>query len=448
MRRHAAASLLLLILCARAGADVPLRVEQLIYSVTAYNGSDYSSTFALQTADTIYLLAGTDNLLSVRKTLVYWWPLTAEWKTDTDSLNQSLAGSLELRSPGGSVRTIPLQRATYFSIPSSAGQQWKVLIGPDADREIARADKLSEDYFAAVTDYQKKAQEYDAQVETLGDRISELESQGRDAGEIAARLSGLQRPTAPPAPDAYIEAPEQAQDVFIVNLAPGQYSARLLAPDGRTLEGSDKRIVAYTQRRMGGIGYEVIPSDKWTRPEESKTPASVLYVNGTTDLYLRPFLEQEVNDLFYEKTVSNQSTGNPALYKWVRTEQVTGALSEAARPGKETVTIVEHPFIVAQSTGSGLGYTIAPFDPKTAAPDQSPSMIAFPVSLKSADRIIRLRTLDSRGHPIAGSERQIRIVARPPLLILWALPAFAPVLAMVIVFIARARRNRMKGNLF
>ncbi len=130
---------------------------------------------------------------------------------------------------------------------------------------------------------------------------------------------------------------------------------RLLTPDGSIIEGSDKRVVAYRPRRTGGIGYEVIPSDKWTRPEESKTPASVLYVNGATDLYLRPFFEDEVNDLFYEKTVSNQSTGNPSLYKWVRMEQVPGAAIEASRPGGKTVMIDEHPFVVNQSTASGFG---------------------------------------------------------------------------------------------
>ena len=442
MRRHAAALLFLLTLSARAGADVPVRVEQLIYSLTAFTGSDYSSTFALQTAGTIYLLAGTDNLLSVRKTLVYWWPTTAEWKTDTESLNQPFTGSLELRRPGGSIRTIPLQRATYFSIPGASGEQWKVLTGADAEREIVHADKVSEDYFAAVTDFQKKSREYEAEVTLLQARISGLLSQGRDVSAIAARLLALVRPAAPQSPDAYVAAPELVQDVFIVNLAPGEYTVRLLTPAGITIEGSDKRIVAYTQRRTGGIGYEVIPGDKWTRPEESKTPASVLYVNGTTNLYLRPFFEDEVNDLFYEKTVSNQSTGSPSLYKWVRMEQVPHATLEESSPGTAASMLAERPFVVIQSTGSALGYTIAPFDVKTAAADQSPTMVAFPVSLGKAGEVIRLRTLDSGGHPIAGSERQIRIVTRPRLLLLYALLALAPLLAMGIVFTARARRNR------
>jgi hypothetical protein len=443
VRLYAAALMLLLVLCARAAADVPVRVEQLIYSLTAFNGSDYSSTFALQTAGTIYLLAGTDNLLSVRKTLVYWWPLTSEWKTDPESLDVPFAGSLELRGPGGSVRTITLQRATHFSTPSAAGQQWKVVTGADADREVARARKVSEDYFAAVTEYQKKARSYDAQVETLGAQISELKSKGRDASGIAVRLSTLARPAAPSAPDIYVTAPDQVQDSFIVNLPPGEYSVRLLVPEGATMEGSDRKIIAYVRRRTGGIGYEVIPGDKWTRPEESKTPASVLYVNGTTDLYLRPFFEDEVNDLFYEKTVSNQSTGNPSLHRWVRMDQVPGATIEAARPGKDTVLLGEHPFAVRQSAGPGLGYTIVPWDQRASATDQSPSIVAFPISLGKAGGRIRLRTLDGSGHPIAGSERQIRVVARPPLLPLCALPALAPLLSFGIVLAARARRNRL-----
>lgn len=195
---------------------------------------------------------------------------------------------------------------------------------------------MNDEYFAAVTDYQKKSQEYDIQVEALGARIAELKSQGRDFSAAAARLAGLVHPAAPAAPTVYVSAPDQVQDVFIVNLPPGQYSMRFLTPNGSIIEGSDKRVIAYRPRRTGGIGYEVIPSDKWTRPEESKTPASVLYVNGATDLYLRPFFEDEVNDLFYEKTVSNQSTGNPSLYKWVRMEQVPGAAIEASRPGRRS----------------------------------------------------------------------------------------------------------------
>ncbi len=199
--------------------------------------------------------------------------------------------------------------------------------------------------------------------------------------------------------------------------------------------------MAYTPRRTGGIGYEVIPGDKWTRPEESKTPASVLYVNGTTDLYLRPFFEDEVNDLFHEKTVSNQSSGNPSLYTWVRMDEVPGATLRAASPGREAVTLAARPFVVNQSTGSGLGYTIAPWDPKTAAPGQAPGIVAFHVSLEKADKVIRLRALDITAARLPGSQRQVRIVKPMPLLSPHAAAALSPLLVMVIVLAARAGKN-------
>ena len=87
MRRILAAVIMACLPLATSLADTPVRAEQPIWSVVAFNGSDYSPTFTIRSSDSIYLLAGVDNVLSARKTLVYWWPITSEWKTDTDALN-------------------------------------------------------------------------------------------------------------------------------------------------------------------------------------------------------------------------------------------------------------------------------------------------------------------------------------------------------------------------
>jgi hypothetical protein len=445
MRRIVPVVLLCGIALGRAGADVPVRVEQLIYSIAAFNGGDYSSTFALQTADALYLVAGTDNLLSVRKTLVYWWPITAEWKTDTDTLNQPFTGSLEIRGPGATIRTVPLRRLTYFSTETPDGEQWKILYDADADREVARAQKQSEDYFAAVTDFQAKSTQYDAKVESLGARISELKAEGKDASAVTAGLQALQKPVAPATTSMYGTAPEPAQDWFVVNLAPGEYMVRLLGADGSAVEGSDKGIIAFSWRRTGGIGYEVIPSDKWTRPEESKTPASVLYVNGSTDLYVQPFSENEANDLEYEKMVVNQASGNPSMYKWVRKADVTGATLKAARAGQAPIALTEQAFIVKQAAGSSLGYTITPYDPATAAADEAPSLVAFPVTVQKSGTLIRF-ALENDGHAVSGSERQVRVVKPLPGFAWFAFFALAPLLAMTLVLALRARRMRGAGS--
>jgi hypothetical protein len=444
MKRAAFVSLLLAAALSRAGADVPIRVEQLIYSLASFQGSGYSSTFALQTAETIYLLADVDNLVSVRKTLVYWWPITGEWKTDAESLNEPFAGTLEIRGPGAAKRSLSLQRATWLRTAAAPDEQWKVLTGPSADREVARAQALADAYFAAVQEYQGKSRDYDEQVQALGARILALKSQGVNVEAETARLQALRRPDAPSLPDAYQSAPEPAQDWFVVNLPPGEYAVRLVEPGGRVVEGSDRKLVVYRWRRTGGIGYEVIPGDKWTRPEESKTPASVLYVNGTTGLYLRPFHETEVNDLFYQKTVSNQAEGNPSMYRWVRAETVAHAVLEAEAPGRPPVRSGEQSFSVKQSGGSGLGYTITPYDP-AASPGQPPSLVAMPLPLEPADGRLRLRLLDAQGREIPGSEREVRVVRDSPRFALYLLAALLPLLAMAAALIARARFLRGPG---
>jgi hypothetical protein len=441
MRRIMPVALLCVLSLARVGADVPLRVEQLIYSIEAFNGGNYSATFALQTADTLYLLAGADNLLSVRRTLVYWWPITAEWKTDTDTLNKPFAGTLEIRGTGSAPKKFGLHKLTYFSTETGSGEQWKILYDDEADREVARARKQSDDYFAAVTVFQKQTTDYEARVEALGARIAELKARGKDTAAASAELQSVQRPVAPVATSIYLTAPEPAQDWFVVNLPLGEYTVRLVTKEGSVVEGSDKRIVAYSWRRTGGIGYEVIPGDKWTRPEESKTPASVLYVNGSTDLFVRPFSENEANDLFYEKTVSNQASGNPSLFKWVRKADVTGASLRATRPGQLPIEIPEQAFGVKQSNGSDLGYTIAPYDPTTAAAGETASLVAFPLSLQKSDAIVSFG-LQSSGRPLAGSERQIRIVRPIPSFPFYSLLALLPLAAMACVLAFRARRLR------
>ncbi|HTZ50044.1 MAG TPA: hypothetical protein VMF68_00205 [Spirochaetia bacterium] len=436
-----------------AAADVPVRVEQLIYSLAAFDGGGYSSTFSLQTADSLYLLAGVDNLLSVRKTLVYWWPLTSEWKTDTDALNVQLGGTLEIRGGGIAARTLPLQKATWVHAAGSPGGnsggnpggkptgQWKVLTGEQADRELARAQSVSDSYFAAVQRYQEKARDYDLQVRELGDRILALKNQGKDVSTETARLSALRRPDPPALPQGFENAPQPVQDWFVVNLPPGRYTVRLVGPDGSVIEGSDKELVVYRWRRTGGIGYEVIPGDRWTRPEDSKTPASVLYVNGGTGLYLRPFAEVEANDLFYQKTVSNQAVGNPSLFRWVRAGEAPAAVLELQAPGAAAVRSTLQDFTVKQAEGTGLGYTILPYAAAAAA-GQPPSLVAIPLALRPSDRQARFRLLDEQGRPVPGSEREVRVV-RPSAGFSWfALAALAPLAAIAAVRMARARRLR------
>jgi hypothetical protein len=229
------------------------------------------------------------------------------------------------------------------------------------------------------------------------------------------------------------------KQAFILNLAPGTYSISLVNPDGTVMEGSEKTVAVHDRLRSGGVGFDLIPSDKWTRPESSVTPSSVLYISGSADLYLRPYLEDEFNDLAYGKTINNAARGNPNISRWVRIQQVPHATIEVEKPGAAKSLLAEQPYYVEQTKGASLGYTIVPFDAQGAHKDKEPNLVAFRVKVDMSVRAVRFHALDSKGEPIAGSERQIRIVGGIPFGVLLLLLALSPLLLMAVVLVLRAR---------
>jgi len=445
--RSVAASVFLLCLAASAGlAQAPVRSEQVVVSLLAWNGRDYSAVFAPESSDTIYLLAGSDNFLSVRKTLVYWWPLTAEWKMDTKSLNVQFPGSLELRGAGGKVTQLSLQEYTYFNIKGDYELNWKVATGDSARRELEKYASLYGSYSRAMQEYRLKSAAREVELQSLEARIQKLKGQGKDFAVPLERLQNLPKLEAPVAPTYYVVPPVEMQQAFILNLSPGRYAIRLVTPDGSVMEGSEKKVVVHDRLRRGGIGFEVIPSDKWTRPESSAAPSSVLYVNGDADLYLRPFFEYEFNDLAYEKTINNDARGNPTISKWVRIQQVPRATIavQGATEGKNLLE--ERPYTVRQSEGASLGYTIVPFDPDGAPRDQQPDIIAIRVPIDRNVGAISFSAMDAKGGKLPGSERQVRVikgVGAPALLFALAL---SPLLLMAVLLGLRRRLYTSGGR--
>jgi hypothetical protein len=438
--RKLLALLLVLAPLAPAAAEVPVRTEQFIYTLLAYNGKDYSATFAAESSDALYVLAGVDSFLSTRKTLVYFWPLTGEWKTDTDSLNWPFYGTLEIRDASGRTREVPVEKFTYFNVRGEYELNWKVAKGEAASGEYARYMSLYQDYFKAADAFREESSRYNRAQDELLQRILKARDAGQDPAPLVEKMKGMSKPVQPETPKDYVVPPGEPQESFILNLPRGEYRVRLKNPDGTVMEGSDRRLVAHERRRASAIGYEVIPADKWTRPEQSVTPSSVLHVNGRTDLYIRPFYQDEFAEMAYARTVNNEARGNPNIFTWVRTQQVPHAEIQARSGSAAPVVLREQPYFVEQSKGSSLGYTIVPFDPQGVHKGKEANLIAFRMTVPPEGRTVSFRTLDADGRPLAGSERQIRIVRAPPSAALLLVLAAAPLLVMVLVLVVRSRR--------
>jgi hypothetical protein len=439
MRRIGVAAFLLLLCVSAASAEVPVRTEQQIWSLLSFNGRDYSPAFATEDSDTLYLLAGVDNFLSLRETLVYWWPLTSEWKTDTDTLNVQFPGTLELRDNRGAVRRLGLESYTYFNIRGDYEVNWKVVTGMAAEQEIARYQSLYGSYFKAMQDYQRANTAYDAEQQSLFTRIQRAKDEHKDYAGLLQRMNTLPAPVAPVPPSYYVVPPASMQKAFILNLPVGRYSLRFINPDGSIAEGSERTVIVHSRRRTGGVGFEVIPGDKWTRPEASVTPSSTLYVNGSADLYLRPFFEDEYNDLAYARTVNNAARGNPNITRWVRIQQVPHATIRRESPGSGITILGEKQFLVEQSQGNSLGYTIKPWDPDGPDKDKQPNLVAFPVPTTGETSVVRIKAADQNGALLAGGEREIRVVKPLQSSTLLVILALSPLVLLALVLTLRLR---------
>jgi len=432
---------LLSLAASAALADVPVREEQFIYSILAFNGKDYSGTFIQKTSDTLYLLADVDNFITARNVFVYFWPITQDWKSDTSVLNVPFQGTLELRAARKrEPQKVASTRYTYYNVRGEYELNWQVAKGEEADAAWKKYSDLMDAYYQSVQKYYQERAIYEAMLNELTIRITKLREQGKDVSKLVEGLQKMSAPKEPEYPKDYVVPPRPVEEAFILNLPVGQYSIRFYDPDGAIMEGSERKVVVFQKRRSEGTGLEVIPGDKWTRPVESTTPSSVLYVDGSTQLYVRPFFEQEFNDLYYERMQRNDAKGNPSVMKWVRIQQVPQARIEARLAGGRVQVVEEKPYYVEQVKGAALGYKIVPYDPEGAHKDREPSLRAFQIPLDKDTSRVSLRILDKNGVPLAGGERQIRVLRPSAAGFAALILALLPLAAMAVALSLRARR--------
>ncbi len=56
--------------------------QQIVYGLSLFDGGVYQTTFCPAAIGTVYMIAGADNVVTCRRTAVYFWPLTKNiWPT-------------------------------------------------------------------------------------------------------------------------------------------------------------------------------------------------------------------------------------------------------------------------------------------------------------------------------------------------------------------------------
>lgn len=415
-------------------ASVPETEEQNVYGLVLNDGYSFKSTLACREVDTIYIVSGIDSFFMPTTTDVYYWPITDEYMADWATKNEKIEGTLEVLKNGTVIRR--LQRSTYaFKYPEGySGEQDAVLLKGD------RAQKAYEEYLDAMYSYWNATSRFSEEQTAYWDSV-EAYLDDPDSNSLP------EEPRPPDPPGIFVTKPAEA---FIVNLDVGSYRIRMVDVEGEAIPGTEKKLEVITHRREG-VGYKVIPEDKWTYPEHCNDPSDVIYLDDKQVLYLTPLKAKEYPELPYSKLEELHVRGDGGYSKnawiWVHGAPMSGTTMEILRNGQIVESLKEEPFQVVQTPGSALGYEIQRFMPHTeiGEAEGTPAFTAFKLDL-NMDSVYVLRLLDADRNVIAGSEREIRPVRTGNAMYLWLI-ALIPIVVGSLVLAWRSSRSRLKEQL-
>jgi hypothetical protein len=428
--------LLLLVLQGRVWADMPQYEEQFVYQLRPFDGQGYPETFIPRSEDTIYLLADTPNVVSPRVTLVYFWPLTGKFVATFKQLNEQLDGTLEIFSGQKKIREIGKSEFVFFYPNGITGEIAQLHAGADAYALFKEHEKTLNDFYNKMSAYSRQMLLYRTQLMEYAQQLEKRKELGETftPEQIQANM-----PRQPVQPDRLPFDLTGLQSDHVVDLAAGDYRIRFRAPDGTIVEGSEKKLVVFSRRRVDGVGYEIIPGNRWTKRESSDDPLEIIYGSGNNTLYFRAFMEDEYNELFYNKLRDPQNRGNPQRWIWVHTVPLLDKVLAVYRPESGRELIKRTAYLVKQLPGARLGYEILPYSPERY-PDQQPAFEGFKAEF-SAGNGAEHQTIwleDSQGRPVPKSVRKMSLINKTGFKWLYLISAF-PLIVGLLIYMRRRK---------
>lgn len=373
------------------------RQEAFVYGVNAGIPDAVIGTFAPPTVDTIYLLSTETSILSPRITIVYYWPITNDYRASWNVLNEVVEGELEITRSGQVVETV--EQTTYtihFRTGRGSSSKPTLYVGEEAEAAHAQfqADQLA--YRDAALAYEEARQAW-------------------LAAAREAQANGVSPDDFPPSP---VEPPPLntfstgLNSGFPLKLEPGNYRIHTRAADGSIVPESERRLVVFSPRRTA-VGYEVIPEQRWTFPEESNDLEGAILGAENTAVYLKPFITREYPALAYTRLQNPQdaSVNQAGKWTWVAGEPIEDATLERVSGGQLLEQIPLQAYTVKQTPGDEYGYEILTYSPST--PDITPRIdyIGYRLPLASQNRSFSLRLRSSNNSLLLGSDRAVRVAS-------------------------------------
>lgn len=424
------ALLLLMLLLSRSAvqAQAPKRVAAFVYGINAAAPDGVIGTFAPPTVESIYLLAGHTSVLSPRQTLVYFWPITNEYRAAWSEMNETIEGTLEISQNG---RRVSALEQVDYTIHFGAGEgapKPQLYLGAAAAEANQRFEAERNAYQQAVLAFEKAQAAWQTMLR-----------EGQTRRESGSQVEIPPPPEPPPPLNVFSTGLNRG---YPVNLSPGSYDIQLRLADGSIQPGSARRLVVFAPRRTA-VGYTVIPESRWTTPEELTDLADVILGEPGSVLYLKPHVIREYPALPYEYLLNPQYPGDVQgpEWRWVAGEPINEGTLEVVSGGRVTERVPLVPYRVKQIPGAALGYEILPFDPNDPGAPRDPDFAAYRIVLSDQLPAYEMRVVSNEGQVLLGSQRQTRVLPRVDLRLLLLLPAIPLVLGWLVMTLRRKQTS-------
>jgi hypothetical protein len=423
VRRRVALLALLVVALLPTGAagQVPERERRFVWGLNMFNGIDFSTGFAPPSAEALYVLAERDSAIDPKMTDVYFWPITNEYRGDFATVNEVVEGTIEISRDG---RVIANEAITEYVLQFDRANQMaggKIFFGEEARARQDEFGRAREAYVASLHAHSEATARYMEGVEEIRRRT--------EAGETIV-------PEDPPKlPPPFTLYSTELLRGFRLNLPPGEYRIRLLDPGGAVVPDSEKRLHAITPRRQG-VGYKVVPQEKWTVPEQADDPSHTVYTVPGGVVYLKPYLTAEYNALEYARLQNPQDLQATAnRWTWVQIAPI-GDATLALRQGQREERAALEGFSIEQLPGAALGYNVVPLAQESTLRERAADLTAFRVAAPAGYGVVRMALLDAGGRELPGSARELVAAAPAPDWQL-ALPVAVPLLVGLTVVLRR-----------
>jgi hypothetical protein len=410
-------------------AQAPARTPAFVYGITYFGGQDYGNTMVPPGVNTIYLTAGIQSIVAPRQTLIYFWPVTNQYLADWETMNELVAGSLEIYRNGRLFQSVQLTDYIIQYDQDDPADTLKLSVGSDAKAADARFQELQKKNNDDQTAYYQAEQAWQDKMDAL------LQSLPADKTVPPDQLP--KEPTPVPAFTLYSSQLEQG---YLVSLPTGEYDLQMKRADGVYQPEGAKHLVVF-DKEQDAVSYSVVPQSRWNKPETSNEPGAVIYALPDSTVYLESYRESRYNEYLYGHMIEPQDVASRAdRGKWV----VFGAqhlANMSASSGNQTQRIPIGSYYVRQLPGSGMGYEVIPY---TSTVAQKQSFEGYEIKLSAAQPEYTVRLLDDSGNFVAGSERKIMVLNTDRAWTLYVLAALPLVAGLAAVFARRRSTRRIK----